>query len=489
MLLTPLFSWLLLTQSPFVALAAALGLVGFVLVTRRPELGLYFMVLSVPVQDKVILPVGGRLTLTQAAVILTLVAWYANRTAYKKPLVRRPLPPLLPFFLIYIAVQIASLTVATSVSDGLAEISRWLITFFAYLLATNVIETRRQFWTLVIVLIIGAVGEAGLGVVQTRLGVGPESFAISENLTRAFGTFEFPNPFAGYLEMALPMLVALGFAVWRSRNFWVNRWLTLGEAGQSRQIERRQVIQNWFWLALLIPAVGLVLLGVVASYSRGSWLGLTAALLVMIAIRGKKSIGLWVAIVLLLVFGIVGLQTGAINPAIVTRLSSITEQLTPFDVREVRLTDENFAVVQRMAMWQAGGNMFLSNPWLGVGVGNFNATYPQFYPGQWLYSQGHAHNYYIHSAAETGIIGISAYLALLVVAFGRAIVVFRETRDGLLRYVAWGGLGIIIAVAIHNLVENLHVLNLGIQWSAVLALFYLIPQLDKAAGQLEGKTE
>lgn len=479
-ILTPLFAWLILTQAPFVTLALVLGLVAFVLVSRQPTLGLYLMVLSIPAQDKLGVSFGTtRITLTQVAVLLTLAGWFLNRTAYKKPLVKQPTPPLLPFFLIYIGTQVVSLLVATSLPDGLAEISRWCITLFAYLLVTTILETRRQFWILVVCLVVGAVAEAGLGVVQTGLGVGPASFAINADLTRAFGTFDFPNPYAGYLEMALPLLVALALWQWHERNAVMQQWLQLGQAGLPRQTERAKLGQIYLWLALLLPACGLVIMAVVASYSRGAWLGLMSGTLMMLAIRGRKSAGIWVVLVLLVLFGWLALQNGVISPAQAQRLTSITDQFTPFDVRDVIPNDENFAVVERMAMWQAGGNMFLHNPWLGVGIGNFNTVYPDFYAGSWIFSRGHAHNYYIHAAAETGIIGVVAYLTLLLTAYVMAGRTCRNTHEVALRYIAWGGFGTLTAVMVHNMVENLHVLNLGIEWSAVLALFYLIPFLEK----------
>jgi O-antigen ligase len=132
-----------------------------------------------------------------------------------------------------------------------------------------------------------------------------------------------------------------------------------------------------------------------------------------------------------------------------------------------------------MAMWQAGGNMFLHDPLLGIGIGNFTAVYPKFFAANWIYSRGHAHNYYIHAAAETGIIGLTAYLALLLTAYRLAWRTYRSSGEVALRYIAWGGFGTLTAVMVHNIVENLHVLNLGIEWSAVLALFYLIPLLEK----------
>ena len=132
-----------------------------------------------------------------------------------------------------------------------------------------------------------------------------------------------------------------------------------------------------------------------------------------------------------------------------------------------------------MAMWQAGGNMYLSDPLLGVGIGNYNARYTDFNAPYWEVSRGHAHNYYIQAAAETGTIGLVAYLLLLGCGLVQGLRSTILTRDSNLRYIAWGAFGIIVAVAVHNIFEDLHVLNMGIQWSCLLALFYLVNRMDK----------
>jgi O-antigen ligase len=317
--------------------------------------------------------------------------------------------------------------------------------------------------------------------VQTGLGLGPQSFAINDDLSRAFGTFGFPNPYAGYLEMCLPILLALGFLGFKLRGQSMRAWLN--KEGQPRAHERKMVIRSYLLLLFTWPFAGFILLAVVASYSRGAWLGLIVGSLAMVAVRGYKSVGLWLALTAVIIFGILGVTSGAVSPTIATRLTSITEQFTPFDVRDVVPTSENFAVVERMAMWQAGGNMFLFNPWFGVGIGNFDDAYNMFNAPQWIYSRGHAHNYYIHAAAETGIVGLIAYLLLIIAVFRTGWRAVRRTYDQSLRYVVWGALGVISAVMFHNIVENLHVLNLGIHWCSVIALFYLVGKFDKVAPQ------
>jgi O-antigen ligase len=67
----------------------------------------------------------------------------------------------------------------------------------------------------------------------------------------------------------------------------------------------------------------------------------------------------------------------------------------------------------RLAMWQDALEVFLRNPISGVGVGNwqFNSSFSEFaYP----------HNMTLEVAAETGIVGLTAYIIVLGVLFFRS---------------------------------------------------------------------
>jgi O-antigen ligase len=475
--LVPLFAFLILTQSPFVVIGGIGAIAAFVLILRRPELGLYFMLLAIPVQDKVNLGAGGtQLTMVQGATFLTLFAWWCNRGMTRQPILAKPLPVLIPFFLLYMGVMLASLTIATDLMATLNETFRWFVAFFVYVMATGLIKTRKQLWWLVGALVAGGLVEAVIGILQTGFKVGPASFAIGADLSRAFGTFNFPNPYAGYLEMSAPIWLALVLHFWAERGRVTGEWLTT--SGEAHLLARKKLIRTYFWLVGSGFAFLLIALAIIASYSRGAWLGCVFALLMMILVRGKKGIPYLLIGVALPVLLVLAVQTGVVSEQSAERLFSITEQFTPFDVRDVVATPENYAVVERMAMWQAGGTMFLSNMLQGVGAGNFDATYQNFRAPLWYYSRGHAHNYYIHAAAETGLIGLTVYLVLVITAFVYAWNTVRRTKDYKLHAIAWGAFGCFMAVTSHNLVENLHVYNMTMQWAGILALFYLVRRLD-----------
>jgi O-antigen ligase len=129
-----------------------------------------------------------------------------------------------------------------------------------------------------------------------------------------------------------------------------------------------------------------------------------------------------------------------------------------------------------MVHWFAAGNMFLYSPLIGVGIGNFNVLFVKFGVQGWPYSAGHAHNYYLHSLAETGLVGTTFYIVMLITAVAVGISALRRARashDTYAEAVVIGCIGILVTFMVHNFFEDLHVLNMGIQWGAALALFSL----------------
>jgi O-antigen ligase len=170
---------------------------------------------------------------------------------------------------------------------------------------------------------------------------------------------------------------------------------------------------------------------------------------------------------------------GLLPEALATRLTSITTNLALFDASAVPVTEQNFAIVERMAQIQAGWRMFLAHPLSGVGPGNYTPAYSDFAVGSWYASRGHAHNYYLNMAAEAGIGGALAYLVLLGGVSYQALVALRRANGTFRRSIAVGCCGIIAATAGHDLFENLHVLSMGIQLSAVWGLVVVIATMEK----------
>lgn len=446
----------LLALLPLALAAAAIaGALVVVLTLIRPHYALYLLALAIPfgsVREFAVGPIsiGG----AEAVGILVAGAWILRVLALREPIRwRTPLTWALALFLF---VGLVSTLSALSLAHSVKEWLRWAELLVIFLAAGNLLRGRR-IYVAAGFLLAGAALEGLLGLYQFFRQAGPEGFVLLGRFMRAYGTFEQPNPYAGYLGLVIPVALALALAApsaWRA---------ALGR--------RRWRVTAWAGIA---AAGALALAGVVASWSRGAWIGVAASTATVILLRGRRwALGLMVALVVVGLLVGAGAATNLLPPAVLERFADVGAYFRPFDVRTVEVTDANWAIVERMAHWQAGWAMFGDRPWLGVGFGNYEAVYPAYAIGIWRDPLGHAHNSYINVAAEAGLVGLATYLAVLAAALvqaGRGVV--RTT--GLARAVCIGAVGMLVHLCVHNLVDNLYVhgmnmlvgMALGMAWAA-----------------------
>ena len=210
----------------------------------------------------------------------------------------------------------------------------------------------------------------------------------------------------------------------------------------------------------------------IMSWSRGAWLGFAAAFILMNLAHSRRAATLFALLCLLVASVLLLGSFQALPQTIVQRLTDFLPYLHTLDVRGARLTDANYAVVERMAHWQAAWGMFNDRPWLGVGIGNYEPVYPAYFVQGWPEPLGHAHNYYLNIAAEAGLTGLGAYLILWGSAFWQAWKVIR-TAEGYWRGVAAGVLGVLTHLSVHNFFDNLHVHNMYLHVAILLGLLFV----------------
>ncbi len=429
---------------------AALAIVSLL----RPGIGLALVAIAVPFGGVVpwVQVTAGPLDagLGEILVGFVMLGWLAGLLTRRERLVDAPLTvgPLIWPIVAFLGAELLSAAFAPPLSASIKELARWLLVIAIYLAAVNLVrepDTRR--------LVLGATFAAGasqalLGAYQFFAAAGPAAYKFDRFL-RAYGTFGQPNPFAGYLEMVVPLGLALVF-VWRSgRGDWL-RWLALASA--------------------LIGSAAIVM-----SLSRGAWLGLGIGVVVaaVVATRRGWRVAASAAVVAALLY--VASRVGLLPAAIADRISQVTGDFHLLDARGVMPTNENYSVLERMAHWQAGWDMFLSHPLLGVGPGHYAIAYPQFaILPYWTEALGHAHNIYINVAAETGLIGLIAYLVMigswLVFVLSRARAMVLKEPTGLSTAVLVGVVGCLTAVAIHNVFDDLYVHMMNVQIAILLGL-------------------
>jgi O-antigen ligase len=211
--------------------------------------------------------------------------------------------------------------------------------------------------------------------------------------------------------------------------------------------------------------------GIVLSLSRGAWVGVALACAAMMAGWSDTSRRLlpWITGFVLVVVLLAG--SGLLPIGWSERLTAVMANLGVFDASSVDVTPENFAVVERMAHWQAAWQMFLEHPLLGVGAGNYPAAYERYSLPGWSEPLGHAHNYYLNVAAESGVLGVVAIMLLIgSIYLALATGLKRSEPRSFQRAVLVGLSGSFVVFTVHNLFDNLLVHGMPLQIGLLMGL-------------------
>jgi O-antigen ligase len=171
-------------------------------------------------------------------------------------------------------------------------------------------------------------------------------------------------------------------------------------------------------LPRLLPGVGglprfggpwlVMLAGLVATYTRGAWIGFAAGVLTVAATVRR---GRW-----LLLAGLVLLAGGAL--------------LAPHELRHRFLSmadPEEAGVRERVYMWRSGLAMWRERPVLGVGPGGVKRDYSRYaLPEAIKKRTGHVHNTPLQILVERGVLGLAAWLAIWAGFFTRCVGLLRR---------------------------------------------------------------
>ena len=354
---------------------------------------------------------------------------------------------LLAALLAYLLVIILSIVTAYTHTPVIKETLKWSEVVVVVCATWGFIRTERQALWLAWGVIAGGLAEALLGCVQYVFAsglLGPGGASV-----RVFGTFDQPNPYGGYLNLSLPLALALAL---------------FGRDPRMRWIAGGASILSLFALYL--------------ANSRGALLGLVAAMIVIAAVGWRLERQALIA---------AAIGAPLIAVAWITRLIPLSVQdklLSQFRVNDVSLTaqvnDANFSTIERLAHWVAGLRMFQAHPLLGVGAGNYAAAYQQYKVTGWDESLTHAHNYYINVAAETGALGLLAFLAVVGASLylgwraTRATDPQRGGRGAMTgadaRALSIGFSAVIVALCVHNFTDNLFVHAMELQFALTLGV-------------------
>jgi putative inorganic carbon (hco3(-)) transporter len=381
-------------------------------------------------------------------------------------------PTLIPVLMI---VFVAFLSAWNSVAlwSTMKEVVQWAEVAVILVICVSLMRSENSgqgnpSW-LVNGILAAAAAQAVIGIYEFRGGSGAAHLWILDfRYFRAFGSFGQPNPFGAFMGVALCLALGVTYGcVTEVVAMLQRRGSGLDKSGPyNKTTLTAPLLRLAFYGGLSTLLAG----GLLVSWSRGAWMGFGAALVVMVFFAPKRRI-IGAALVTLAVGSFaLSVITGLAPQSLINRLSDFTQDLTGTDdVRGAQINDDNYAVIERLAHWQAAVGMATDNPLIGVGFGAYEIAYPRYALMNWPMALGHAHNYYLNLLAETGVIGLGTYLIAWVMIFALTLKALRQ-ESGFRRGILLGLLGIWTHIAVHSFFDKLFVNNLLLHLGAMLGL-------------------
>jgi putative inorganic carbon (hco3(-)) transporter len=397
----------------------------------------------------------GPASATDALLFAALALWAASAIAlhYVKRVVRIPIWPIA----VYIFTLYLSTLGALDLDEALTEMVKWVEFGVVLWVVPRALPDNRATW-LVAALLLAAALQGLYGLYQFIFRIGPDWFLIQGRFMRASGVFGQPNPYGAFLGLSLP--VAFSLTLWSL--------LTL---------MRQRTWAMLIWTAFYGVVAGCIAVGLIASWSRGAWLGALASTAIVLALFDKRTaLALAVGALLLSMAALLGaLNPSWIPAAISARVGDLPAYFGLVDVLTLEVNDDNFAVIERVAHWVAALRMWESALWLGVGPGNYATVYTSVALARWSDSLGHAHNIYLNVLGESGILGLAAFLFM----WSSLVVWLVRIKRTSLPPQSWayalavGALGVLAHLAVHSFFDNLFVQGMYLHvalWLAAVAV-------------------
>jgi O-antigen ligase len=230
-------------------------------------------------------------------------------------------------------------------------------------LVTDLFRTRKQIACLINIIMLSMIIPCIVGFYQFITNIDKFNFIGTYRIS---GTFTYSNIFGFYMVLILPLVVTL---------FLHYPKFTLKKFGLG------------ILCLMMITALFLTL-------SRGSWIGIATAILVISILKYRKL--LIISIIFLIIF----------SPIIAIRFQEMS------------------AFMARIILWEAGFNLFVNNPILGIGLGGFESSITII---KIAGTSTHPHNEYLRFAVETGVFGLGAFLWMLINLIRNMVNIYKKT--------------------------------------------------------------
>ncbi|MFH2099277.1 MAG: O-antigen ligase family protein [Pseudomonadota bacterium] len=423
------------------ALLAVGAVALFVLAFINPNAALFILVFSMLLSPEITVgemsgeaSLGRGITLRLDDFLLLIMGfgWFAKAAVHKDLglFLRTPLNRAIGLYLFSCSLSTALGVLAGNVdaATGFFYVLKYFEYFIVYFMAVNLVKTEGQARTLLLCLFITAFFISLYGILQI-----PGGARVTAPFEGAAGE---PNTLGGYFVF-VGLLAAGLFLYARDPN---------KKAGYA------------ILLLVMIPPF-------LFTQSRASYGALIPGALALAALSRKKSVALLLVILTLMVSPFLAPQKVKDRVAYTYSQELHTNQVQVFGVRL------DTSTTARLMSWKQGLSDWRRHPLLGFGVTGYDFMDAQF----------------PRVLVETGLVGLSAFLYLLLCVFRMARDRYKRFTDPFPRGLAAGYLAGFIALCVHALgVNTFIIVRIMEPFWFVTAILVVLPGLLEAPASVAG---
>jgi putative inorganic carbon (HCO3(-)) transporter len=175
------------------------------------------------------------------------------------------------------------------------------------------------------------------------------------------------------------------------------------------------------------------------TFTRSAWLGLSFAVFIVGLLQHRKLLILTPVIIGLMIYN----------------LPLISERFQPLLNPDLQ---KYTSLAWRINIWNSSFPYFLTHPVFGNGFGNF--IFVGYEVDNWYAA---AHNDYLRILVETGILGFSGFIWILISLWRTGIKAFKNATNSYHRNISAGFIALLLAYMVMSLSDNIFNHG-GIQW-------------------------
>lgn len=387
------------------------------------ELSVFVLAFLIPiVPTKIVLALGA-----VVAVLFSISVFVTGKTKLKFQLMDL-------FVLLFLIMLTYSVLISYNMKSS-AQVAAVYILFIAlYFAVKNVVNTKEKLYTVVSLIVLAGFLVSLYGVYQWLTGsyIETESWIDSDMFEtatrRIYSTLDNPNVLGEYLLFIIPL--AFGMLYYLKNNFY----------------------------KLAAPGIlGVTVLCMVFTQSRGAWLGLILTLALFALLNDRR----------LVLLGLAGLMfSPVIMPrSIIERFTSIGNMSDSSTSYRVNIWLAALLMIQRF--WPSG---------IGLGTDTFVYIYRLF-----AFNAGyafHSHNLYLQLVIDMGIFGLIVFIAYMCCFFKNLLVTVSTSKDKFLKAVSAALCAGMAGYLLQGFTDNV--------WYnyRIVAMFWLLMALSGAAANI-----